>query len=346
MAATINTQPTFNSRVTAIRVGKVDDMEIDVRIPNSTGTTTRTFNGVFNSTTLSCLQRVDTSKASLNYTTRQAIRSLGYGPSAKVGIKFNRAWWIHDLPDKYKIKKGGLGHSDLSIRTCVYPSYNIEDSEKLPAVLLCSYTWQQDAERMGALMSSSNKHEQQLEDEVELKDLVLRDLAKMHSSDEMSEEEVYKMISESYLDHFAHDWTHDPNTSGAFAFFRPQQFSNVWNHLIHPGGNLLLIGEASSPHHAWVVGALESAVHGVTLWLKLRQDQILGASDAVEVLEKGIEGNPFVGMPPYVETNVANWAAVNAKYESASVEGHIRGTKGNDVAFNEFLEKFIRDGKS
>ncbi|TGO43681.1 hypothetical protein BCON_1097g00010 [Botryotinia convoluta] len=348
MAAKIDPQPSFNSRITAIRVGDVEDMEIDIRTPNctsSTTTTTRTYNGVFNTTTLSCLQRIDTTGTSLNYTTRQAIRSLGYGPSAKAGIKFKRAWWIHDLPEKYKIKRGGLGHSDLSIRTCIYPSYNINDSKDLPAILECSYTWQQDAERIGALMSlSTNTHSQQLKDEAELKELLLRDLARMHSNPEMSEEKVYTMISELYLDHFAHDWTHDPNTTGAFAFFRPQQFTNVWNKLIHPGGNLLLIGEASSPHHAWVVGALESAVHGVTLWLKARKDQIVGAADAVKILQTAEEGIPFVGMPPYVDLNMADWAAVNAKIESANFVKQVRGGEREEDEMKKFLKEAWKNG--
>jgi hypothetical protein len=32
-----------------------------------------------------------------------------------------------------------------------------------------------------------------------------------------------------------------------------------------PSGNLVVAGEAASPHHVWVVGALESAVVGLYL---------------------------------------------------------------------------------
>jgi hypothetical protein len=75
-------------------------MEIDIKKPTCTGgigVETREYNGIFNTTTLSCLKRMSIIETSLNYTTLQAIRSLGYGPSAKAGIKFKRAWWIHDL---------------------------------------------------------------------------------------------------------------------------------------------------------------------------------------------------------------------------------------------------------
>ena len=40
--------------------------------------------GVFNSTTLVCLKRIDTRLADLNLSVKQATRSLGYGHTAKV----------------------------------------------------------------------------------------------------------------------------------------------------------------------------------------------------------------------------------------------------------------------
>lgn len=349
MEETLANKPSYLSRVTAIRVGDTADMEIDIKRPTCgwhTDQETRKYNGVFNTTTLGCLKRIDITGASLNYTTLQAIRSLGYGPSAKVGIKFKRAWWIHDLSDKYKIKRGGLGHSDLSIRTCVYPSYNINDPSTEPAVLECSYTWQQDAERIGALMSSSTNHDQQLKDESDLKELLLRDLARMHTYPGTTEKELYKIISDLYLDHYAHDWTHDPNTAGAFAFFRPQQFTNVWNKLIHPSGNLIIIGEAASPHHAWVVGALESAVHGVCLYLKMRKDEIKGAAEAIKLLEAPEEGNPFVGLPPYMDLTTADWSAVNAKDDLEKYYKRIRRVKKEDSMLSNLLKKTRGNGGS
>ena len=64
------------------------------------------------------------------------------------------------------------------------------------------------------------------------------------------------------MDHHAHDWYHGPNTTGAFAFFRPQQFRHL-EQVDSTFCNSVVIGEAASPNHAWVVGALESAVHGM-----------------------------------------------------------------------------------
>ncbi|KAF8527728.1 hypothetical protein BDD12DRAFT_919552 [Trichophaea hybrida] len=316
MENSLNNKPAYLSRVTAIRVLDKLVMEIDIERPAcgwESGKEKKKYNGVFNATTLGCLKRIDTRTTNLSYSIQQAIRSLGYGPSAKVGIKFKRAWWIHDLDENHRIEKGGLGHSDLTIRTCVYPSYNINDSKDKPAVLLCSYTWQQDAERIGAMMSSSSDHSQQLKHEADLKEVLLRDLARLHTYHGTTEDQIYKLISDNYLDHYAHDWTHDPNTAGAFAFYRPQQFSNVWNKMIHPTGNLIVIGEAASPHHAWVVGALESAVHGVHHWLNMRKNDIKGAKEALKLLETPEDVNPFVGLPPYMEQATADWIIMGKK---------------------------------
>jgi monoamine oxidase len=70
-------------------------------------------------------------------------------------------------------------------------------------------------------MSSSSDHDQQLSEEAELRELLLRDLARLHTFPGRTEQDLYNLISSNYLDHYAHDWTHDPNTAGAFAFFRP-----------------------------------------------------------------------------------------------------------------------------
>jgi monoamine oxidase len=246
---------------------------------------------------------MDISKAGLNYSTKQAIRSLGYGPAAKVAIKFKRAWWIHDLGN-FNVKMGGLGHSDLTTRTCVYPSYNIYDDETKTAVLLNSYTWQQDSQRLASLMSTNAS------DEADLKELLFRELVRLHENKDMTTEELYNLIRNNYIDHHAFDWYKDPTTAGAFGFFRPQQFSCMWNKMIHPSGDVVIVGEAASPHHAWVVGALESVVHGIHAWLGLNVWRFPQFAEAMEILEKRQARNPFVGLPPYMDANISRWQSV------------------------------------
>ena len=105
----------------------------------------RDHEAVFNSAPLGAIQRIDLRGLNFNWGTKQAIRSLGYGASCKVGIKFSYRWWVEE--EFLSITKGGVGKTDLPIRNCVYPSYNLtkadasKPGEKKPGVLLCSYTW-------------------------------------------------------------------------------------------------------------------------------------------------------------------------------------------------------------
>jgi len=306
-------KPLYNHRVTS--VAATGPLQVDItasvgHFPNDPNTTTKSlrFNAVLNTTTLGCLRHMDLSRAGLPYPTTLAIRSLGYGPAAKVAIKFSRAWWIHDLGDR-SVRMGGLGHSDLNLRTCVYPSYNIYDPNTSSAVLLCSYTWQQDAQRIGSLTSSSPDitHTQKLANEKNLRNLLLRDLARLHRNDAMTEDDLFRHISDLYVDHHAYDWSADPHTAGAFAFFRPQQFTHLWNHLIRPAGDVIIAGEVASPHHAWVVGALESVVHGLHAWMKVNEREVPELQTAAGILATREEGNPYVGLPPYMTERMAEW---------------------------------------
>lgn len=81
----------------------------------------------------------------------------------------------------------------------------------------------------------------------------------------------------------AYSWSHDPNTAGAFALFGPGQFSNLYPFLSRPTAEskFHIVGEAASAHHAWLVGALDSAYTAVYKFLyrfELR--------DAIEALQE------------------------------------------------------------
>lgn len=305
MERTLARKPTYGSRVTAIKTRGIMNVSLDIT-KGPKYLRQASFNAVFNSTALGCMRHMDLREAGLSYPIRQAIRSLGYGTAAKVAIKFKKAWWIHDLKG-YSIKKGGLGHSDLALRTCVYPSYNIYDSESKTAVLLCSYTWQQDSQRLASLISNNKDHNVKVSEEYLLKELLIRDLATLHRNPAMSDSAVYRLVRDNYVDHHAFDWSTDPNAAGAFAFFRPQQFSSMWSKIIQPSGDIVVVGEAASPHHAWVVGALESVVHGVYAWLGVNAGLIPEFFDLMRILEKDEPGNPFVGLPPYMDKRMADW---------------------------------------
>ncbi|KAH6993578.1 hypothetical protein EDB82DRAFT_499477 [Fusarium venenatum] len=56
------------------------------------------------------------------------------------------------------------------------PSYNIYDDSSKTAVLLCSYSWQQDSDRLGSLISTNTNHSRKVADEAALRELMIHDL--------------------------------------------------------------------------------------------------------------------------------------------------------------------------
>ncbi|KAJ5210465.1 Amine oxidase [Penicillium cf. griseofulvum] len=228
---------------------------------------------VFSTTPLACLQRIDTESLHLDPIQKEAIRCLRYEDSTKVGIKFAYPWWIVDCG----LRGGGSASSTLPSRTCVYPSHIAEVDWNKPAVLLASYTWGQDATRMGALISPPCATSDGGEDD--LLDLVLRDLAQQHRQYGVT----YEKLQSLYLDHHAFCWGNSRFSSGAFALFAPGQFTNLYPSLSLPAadGKFHIVGEAASVHHGWVVGSLNSAYAAVYRFL-LRY----GQKRAIQKLEK------------------------------------------------------------
>ncbi|KAF5664690.1 l-amino acid oxidase [Fusarium heterosporum] len=217
------------------------------------------YDTVFNTTALGCLGRIDLRSLDLDPSVKDAIRSLHYDDSVKVALKFSHPWWNTTCG----IKQGGVSSTDLPLRTCVYPSYNINDGPTNEAVLLASYTWAQDATRIGSLIGTE-------EGEKELVDVLLKNLARMHQKGS-TYEEIYKTIKQAYTGQYhVYSWSHDPYTSGAFALFGGGQFSELYPLLSLPAadGKFHMVGEASSVHHAWVVGSLDSAVAAVHKFLR------------------------------------------------------------------------------
>lgn len=252
MRTKIKTQPETETTVTRISLNRdgSDSTKMAVDLIKPSGLLeTREYDTVFNTTTLACAQRIDLTGAELHPAQKDALRALHYDASSKVAIRFKTAWWI----TKCGITQGGAAASDLPLRTCVYPSYNLKDNHEEPAVLLVSYTWAQDAQRIASLIQPNSP-----EGEATLKKLILRDLARLHEKSGIT----YKYLCQQYETHHAFDWYHDPYTSGAFALFGPGQFSNLYPFITRPAadGKLHFVGEASSAHHAWIVGALDSAL--------------------------------------------------------------------------------------
>jgi len=265
-----------------------DHVQVDVSIEEEN--TPRKYDAVFNSAPLGAMKHMHLEGLNLSWGVKSAIRSLGYGASCKVGIRFKSLWWMK-TPD---ITAGGQGKTDLPIQCCVYPSYNVNDNQDGPGVLLASYTWSQEAERIGALIDRQSPA-----NEDELRKLLFHDLARLHANtgDDEDYKRLYEIIESNYLDHYAYDWYKNPRTVGAFAYFGPGQFSNWYNDLTQSDGKHIIIGEAASVHHAWDVGALESAVRGVYQFLWKNSDKNDAAKKAILAYNNDEIKAPFGPVP-------------------------------------------------
>ncbi|KAG1887315.1 hypothetical protein F4604DRAFT_1721298, partial [Suillus subluteus] len=249
-------KPEYRTTATRIALNRVHD-KVEVKLVTLPGqSSVRQYDSVFNTTPLGCSQHMDLVDAELHPAQRDALRCLRYDTSCKVAIKFKTPWWI----TRCGITEGGTSFGDIPIRTCCYPSHSIHDDPKKPAVLIASYTVGQDAQRIGTLINRDSPSE-----ESQLKEVVLRDLACLHARSGIT----YDFLAAEYITHHAYDWRNNPLSGGAFAIFAPGQFSHLYPYLTRPAadGKLHFAGEASSAHHAWVVGALESAQRAVILSL-------------------------------------------------------------------------------
>jgi monoamine oxidase len=195
-----------------------------------------------------------------------AIRSMGYESSCKVLLHCRRRFWESD----YGIA-GGASQSDLLYRQLYYPSDNAiavtearpserrfntlyggyQDGEYAvadpaasegPGVLLASYTWGQDARRLGQMSFD------------ERRDTVIRQVARIHP--EVAEPGMVD-DSASIL------WDQFPWALGSFAEFLPGQQSTMYNDAIAPEGNVHFAGEHVSLDNGWIQGAVMSALRAV-----------------------------------------------------------------------------------
>ncbi|EMD32510.1 hypothetical protein CERSUDRAFT_99235 [Gelatoporia subvermispora B] len=252
MLKKLKIQPQLGQRVTKIH--RVDSCSGPGTMEVITCSGPRRYSQVISTVPLGCLAAIDTEGCELLYSQKQAIRALRYDASTKIAIKFERRWWEDPIIMKGNPIKGGHSTTDLPIRTCVYPSYGLACPDA-PGILLASYTWAQDARRLGALCQPQN--------EDELLELILDNLEKLHG--------VPRTNFGKVLGFHAHSWESDPYARGGFALFGPAQFGHpgvqqsLFASMKAPaaGGMFHIAGEATSLHHAWVLGALNSAWRAV-----------------------------------------------------------------------------------
>lgn len=164
--------------------------------------------------------------------------------------------------------QGGQSYTDLPIRRPVYPSYGL-NVPGAPGTMIASYTWGQDASRLGAYLNPHNtpgQNPSQPDSFDHLVKLTLADMALLHNV-------TFEFLWDQYEDAHAYDWYQSENTVGAFAIFAPGQFSSMMPYLMTPAakGHMHFGGEALSSGHAWIIGAVNSAYRNVVEILATEQ---------------------------------------------------------------------------
>jgi len=237
----------------ATRISKSENHKIAV----TTATTenrkeTFTYDHVISTLPLGVLQSIDTFSLGFSLKKRMAIRKLRMESSVKIAIRFRTRFWEHD--SNYPIL-GGQTFTDLPIRKIIYPSHGI-DCINVTGTILVSYTWGQDAKRIGSRVKPKVPSQVVDMSEDELIEDVLDQLTLIHG-----------IIVRQEYDHsyFVMNWNDNPLTMGAYCLFGPSQFSSLYRAMIRSevDGCVHFGGEATSVHHGWIEGALNSGYRTV-----------------------------------------------------------------------------------
>lgn len=175
------------------------------------------------------------------------MRGINYASSSKTLLHLDRRVW--ELDDAIH---GGGSFTDLPIQQCWYPSDNARPTDggwsaadparsHEPAVLTGAYLWEGNARRLATLPEADRTR------------LVLDSLEQLHPG---------------IADIVHWNWDEQPGIGGgAFAYLAPGQHARYLGALgaPHPVDRprVFFAGEQLSVAHAWIQGALESALIAV-----------------------------------------------------------------------------------
>lgn len=161
----------------------------------------------------------------------EALRAVHYECSTKIILTFKRKFWVNDGIH------GGKSITDRPSRYIYYPSHTFPRNQTI-GVLLASYTWADDAQFLQAATDE------------DLKELALRDLAKIHG------EKVWDLC----IGVVVKRWGIDPYSLGGFAFFAPYQHIEYAKELFRSEGRVHFAGEHTAFPHAWIETSMKSAI--------------------------------------------------------------------------------------
>ena len=198
---------------------------------------------------------------------RQAIRELHYDAATKVLLEFRERFWETEN-DIY----GGGSNTDLINRYMYYPSERMGSTGG--GVMLVSYAWADDARKWDpmshydrfcyaldnvaithAIHDTDASHEERLVAQQKIKDLCVFDPAK------------YADDRENIVGGASVSWMQNPYAFGEAAIYYPGQLELFHKSIISSewSGKAHFAGEHASLKHAWIEGAIESALNAALL---------------------------------------------------------------------------------
>ncbi|XP_078132320.1 L-amino-acid oxidase-like [Sander vitreus] len=165
----------------------------------------------------------------------EALRAVHYDSSTKIILTFSKKFWEKDGI------RGGKSITDGPSRFIYYPSHSFPTNKTI-GVLLASYTWSDESL---LFLGASDE---------DLKELALRDLAKIHG-------EYVKSLCTGVV---VKRWSADPHSLGAFALFTPYQHLEYSKDLFSCEGRVHFAGEHTAFPHAWIETSMKSAIRAAS----------------------------------------------------------------------------------
>ncbi|MGK3961556.1 flavin monoamine oxidase family protein [Sorangium sp. So ce118] len=182
-----------------------------------------------------------------SYPKRRAIAELHYDNSTKVLLEFSKRFWEWDettwkerlgTPYRGHDSVGGSSTTDEPNRFIYFPSHPVNGDSR-GGVVLASYSWADDAVRWDPLTPDQRAF------------FALDGLARIYG----------ESIRSLYTGHFqTQSWMEDPYACGEAVVFSPGEVMELQVNIPTREGRVHFAGEHTSMKHAWIEGAVESAI--------------------------------------------------------------------------------------
>lgn len=171
-----------------------------------------------------------------SYEKRRSIAEMHYDAATKVLLRFSERWWEEAgaSPGAPAVRGGG-SVTDQPNMGVYYPSFGAPAEG---GVLLAAYCWADDARRWDSVEPS------------EAHAYALRVVEKVHGRD----------LKDLCTGQATQSWARDPYAFGEAAVYFAGQLSRIHLASLTPEGRVFYAGEHTSLKHAWIEGALESAI--------------------------------------------------------------------------------------